>query len=198
MKQFGLKFIAAFACLTAFGVLAADTVTSSDTGVKFPTVESFSYDGVDYELTVTGIATRKKFFVRIYSVASYLQKNGNGAEGDKYRRIMNPEKAKQLTLKWVRNVDGASVENGYRESLAKTDAAGMSEQINAFVSFFKDGVEYLDEHQIRWIPGGTIEVLINGSRAGTIENEAFAKGLWQVWFGPDSVVDRENLTTMMQ
>ncbi len=200
MKSIGIKLFTAVLCLAGLDVLAADTAVSSDTGMKFPKEVSFSYNGTDYDLSLTGVATRKKFFFKIYSIASYLQKGDVG--GSKIEAIMKPDKAKQLTLKWVRNVEGKRVQDGYRESLSKVfseaESSELKTQINQFLGFFSGNVENGDEHEIRWIPGGVIQVLINGTNVGAIESEQFAKGLWSVWFGPNSVVDSSNLTSMMK
>ncbi len=200
MKSIGIKLFAAFLCFAGLQVLAAETVESSDTGMKFPKEVSFSYNGKDYDLTLTGVATRKKFFFKIYNIASYLQKGAAG--GSKIEAIMQPDTAKQLTLKWVRNIEGKRVQDGYRESLSKVfsqaESSELQKQINEFVGFFSGNVKNGDEHEIRWIPGGVIQVLINGTNVGTIKSEPFAKGLWSVWFGPHSVVDRDNLTSIMK
>jgi hypothetical protein len=69
----------------------------------------------------------------------------------------------------------------------------LQRDINQSLEFFNQGVQKGEEHVLRWIPGGTLEVYINGKKVGTIQNEAFVKSLWDLWFGPKSVVDRDQL-----
>ena len=180
-----------------WGSSYAATIEDKATGQTFPSEVSFDYGGKDYTLEATGVATRKKFMFKVYSVASYLQEGGNG-QGDKIQQIMQPDSAKQLTLKWVRNVNAEKVQNGFRNSLEKviTDG-GLRGEVDKFVSFFNEDVKVGDEQVLRWVPGGTIVVIINGTEKGTIENQEFAKALWNVWFGKKSVVKRDDLTSSM-
>ncbi|MCB1149123.1 MAG: chalcone isomerase family protein [Chlamydiia bacterium] len=172
-------------------------VVDKSTGASFPSTVNFSSGGTDYALNATGVATRKKFIVKVYSIASYLQSDGKSA-GD----IMNPSFAKQLTLKWQRDVDGARVKDGYLESMKASMSgeqfAKVKPQVDQFLALFDNGAKEGDEHVYRWIPGGKVEVLINGSQVGTVEGEEFASGLWAIWFGPKSVVNKADLTSMLK
>ena len=97
---------------------------------------------------------------------------------------------------WVRNVDAKKVQDGYQESF-RTAAGDQYEalkgEIDKYVGFFSQGVRDRDEHVIRWLPGGTIEVYINGDLKGSIQNPDFAKAVWSIWFGSKSVVNRNDL-----
>lgn len=190
--------LSCFALVCSFSVLAADEIKDPSTGATFPTEVTFDYQGKNYQLETTGVSTRKKLVFKVYSVAHYLQKGV--AEGkDKLGEILNDANAKQLTIKWVRDVPADKVQSGYEESLkgAIPEAAYAKLQTPAktFIDLFNHDVTNGEEHVIRWIPGGTIEVLINGKPAGTITNPEFAKGLWNIWFGSKSVVNRDNLLT---
>ena len=69
-------------------------------------------------------------------------------------------------------------------------------KLTHFIGFFNQDVQKGDEQILRWIPGGYVEVLINGKAAGNITNHDFAKALWSIWFGQNSVVDRNSLVSM--
>src|SRR5579863_3757196 len=103
-----------FFCLASVPLKAAE-ITDHSTGVSFPETVSFNFQGNQYNLAATGVATRKKFFVKVYSVASYLQK-GAFSGGDIIDSILNDQFAKQLTMKWTYNVDASKMQNGYLES----------------------------------------------------------------------------------
>ena len=175
-----------------FFSLSADVVDEA-TGQSFPDQVSFSYNGTSYDLDATGVSTRKKLMFKVYSVASYLQP-GNGS-GDKFERIMDSATAKQLTMKWVRDVNAAKVQSGFRDSLKKNGAP--KSETDTFVNLFTADASDGDEYVLRWIPGGTIEVFINGTKAGSIDNEEFARSLWLVWFGNKSVVKRDQLVSLL-
>lgn len=193
-----------FSCLALFCAchLHADNeVKDSATGAVFPAEVSFDYQGKTYELEATGVSTRKKLVFKVYSVAHYLQK-GAAKGKDRLQEIMSDANAKQLTIKWTRDVPAAKVQEGYEESLRNSIPepaySKLQTVIKTYIAFFNHDVTKGEENVIRWIPGGNIEVLINGEKVGTVSNLEFAKGLWDVWFGNKSVVNRDNLISLMQ
>jgi len=193
-----MKKILALICFVAIFSLSAAEIKDPSTGAVFPTEISFSADGNNYELDTTGVATRKKFFVKVYSVASYLQKDGFPS-GE--AALADDQYAKQLSMKWSRYVDGQRVADGFKDSLnkifSKEELAAVQADLDKFYEITSKDVQEGEETILRWIPGGTVEVYANGSKTGTIQNEAFAKGLWKVWFGKNSVVDRKDLTSKL-
>lgn len=189
MKSMILSCLALFCAFT----LHAD-VTDETTGISFPSEVSFDYEGKTYDLDITGVSTRKKLIIKVYSVAHYLQKDANGE--DKIEKILSDENAKQLTIKWARNVPLEKIQSGYHESFKNAiqhPNAKQQENIDTFVAFFTQEANKGDEHVIRWIPKGIIELEINGNKAGTITDPEFAKGLWNIWFGTKSVVNKDKL-----
>lgn len=178
------------------GLHSAEEMTDSDTGKTFPKTITFQHQGEQFNLSGTGVSTRKKFFVKVYSIASYIEDPSSVKEGDIFNNILNSKQAKQLTSIWLRNVGQNKVQDGYRDSLKKV-TSGNSSEIDKFISFFGD-VNNGDTHIIRWLPDGTITVTINGEEKGSIKNEQFAKALWSVWFGKDSVVNRNKLISLIQ
>jgi hypothetical protein len=180
---------------------AANEVSDKATGETFPAEVSFDYQGKNYQLEATGVSTRKKLIIKIYSVAHYLQK-GVASGRDKIQEIMSDANAKQLSIKWVHDVPVEKVRGGYEESLKtailEPTYSKLQNEIRTYIDFFNQNVRKGDEHVIRWIPGGTIEVQINGKKVGTITNPEFARGLWNIWFGTKSVVNRDNLISLMR
>ncbi len=186
--------------LTLFMMLFV-TGTYAEELLDFPRQVSFTENGKEYHLKITGVATRKKFFVKVYNVAHYLQEGASNKNGDKFALILQDDLAKQLTLKWMHTATVAQVADGYQESFknvfSEEQLARLKGQIGTFVQFFNRDVQKGDEQIIRWLPGGTIEVLINGTRAGQLSDKEFAIGLWSIWFGPKSVVNRDQLVSLL-
>lgn len=185
-----------------FGTCSAQQLTDKATGKSFPAQVSFQYNGKQFKLDDTGVATRKKLFIKVYSIASYIENPNSLAKGDVFANILNSKNAKQLTSIWVRNVDQKRVHEGYRESLEKALGAEASKQlkteVDRFLGFFGD-VRENDSHTLRWMPDGTVTVEINGHEKGKIEkNERFARGLWSIWFGAESVVNRNDLVLQLK
>lgn len=188
-----------FSFMSVF-VYAQDTIQDSSTKQTFPSQVNFSFDGKDYTLDATGTAVRKKFLVKVYAIASYLQK-GAAASGDKFQTVLNPNYAKQLTIKWVHDASVDKLQEGYRESLNKAIPNPNPEQqnlINQFVGFFKQDAKVGDTYTIRWLPGGYVDVSLDGNKTGSLKNEEFAKALWSIWFGNSPAVDRDSLTSRLK
>jgi hypothetical protein len=192
---FGLAVLCTSLC--AFSLFGQDTMIDKNTQETFPLEVSFEAGGKQYQLEGTGVATRKKLIIKVYSIAHYLQKGAAKFPVDKAQAIMSDDNAKQLTMKWVRDVPVDKVKDAYQDSFHKVfpgDAyAKLGAEIDAFTKFFAQGAKKGDEYVLRWIPGGTIEVSINGQIVGSVTNKDFAKGLWSIWFGPNSIVDRNAL-----
>jgi len=171
---------------------------SDSRAAGFPKEVSFEQGGKTYNLALTGVSTRKKFFVKVYNVASYLQTSAMN-RGDLIGEILNDRNAKQLTIKWVHDASIDQVRNGYRESFDKVLGMSENEQlpqiVDQYISFFNHEANVGDQHVIRWLPGGYVEVLINGSKAGSVKDPEFAKELWNIWFGSKSVVNRDELVS---
>lgn len=188
-------FIFCFSFLSLF-IYADNEIQDPSTGVVFPSEVSFEYNGKEFHLQATGVSTRKKFFVKVYSIASYLEKRAD-TSGNILQAIMQTDQAKQLTMKWVHEASIERVRNGYQESFQNTltsDQYGqLRNEIETFISFFSQAVQKGDEHILRSLPGGVVDVIINGRRVGSIPNQEFAKALWSLWFGEKSVVNRDQL-----
>lgn len=186
------------ACLLSVGLYAQDNIVDNSTHETFPKEVSFESNGKQYQLQATGVATRKKLIVKVYSIASYLQKGAGG--GDILQAILSDDNAKQLTMKWVRDVGVDKVQEAYKESFHKVfsgqEYAALAGDINQFLQFFNENAHAGDEYILRWLPGGYVEVLINGKKVGSLTNKEFAKGLWNIWFGPKSVVNRNDLVSL--
>lgn len=198
MRLFILSCLAFFC---AFNLHAANDVIDKATGESFPTTISFENQGKKFELDITGVATRKKLLFKVYSVAHYLQK-GVVIGSDPIQAILSDDNAKQLTIKWVRDVPGDKVRDGYEESfktaISGPDYAQLKSAIDTYIGFFNQDVKKGDVHTIRWIPSGIIEVQINGKVVGKVTSPEFAKGLWNIWFGNKSVVNRDNLLSSIK
>ncbi|MDP1834296.1 MAG: chalcone isomerase family protein [Chlamydiales bacterium] len=180
---------------------APSTIKDSVTGVTFPRQVSFAFGGQDINLQLTGLATRKEGAENLYSVAHYMKAADDVAAYDPVGSILDDSRAKQLTLKWVKTLPTGTVQKNFKvafdKDLTADDQKKLQPEISQFLSFFDHDVKNGDEYVIRWLPGGFIMAYINNVYIGVIENDAFAKAVWEIWFGKNSVVDRDSLITLM-
>lgn len=183
------------------GCAAQEMIEDKTTGKTFPTTVAFTYQEKEYDLEATGVATRKKLFVKIYSIAHYMQ-DPEELEGENlFNEIIRSKKAKQFTAQWVRSVGKAKLDQGYRnafeKNLSQQELSELQPTIDQYLTFFGN-VRKNDKQVIRSLPNGTIIVEINGVEKGKINNEQFAQALWSIWFGPHSVVNRDELISQVQ
>lgn len=202
MKLSILGTLALCSSLFVVAAHAEDTIVDKSTGLSFPREVTFDIDGKAYQLQATGVATRKKLIIKVYSIASYLQKGASGAAGDKFERIMSDENAKQLTMKYVREVTPTQIKDAFLDSFKRVfpgqQYTQMQADITNFLQLFSQPLHKGDETTLRWAPGGTVEVLLNDKKVGSLNNAAFAQGLWNIWFGNNSIVDRNDLVSQLK
>lgn len=194
------KWLTGLFCLATLSLSAAGEIKDSGTGATFPASVSFEHDGKQYQLDATGTSTRKKLIVKVYGMASYLEKGAAGA--DSFAKVMDPKVAKQLTMKWMRDIEAKQLTDGYRDSfkiaVESTNAGDIQKEIDQFLGFYTQPIKNGDEQVLRYAPGGYVELLINGKSLGNITSEPFAQALWAIWFGPKSVVNRDQLVSLMK
>lgn len=198
---YGLLFICVFSF--SFGLLSREDVTDNSTGITFPGTVSFQEEGKEYDLDITGVATRKRLIVKVYSIAHYLQRNAEQKHGKTIMEdIMSDEYAKQFTIKWARGVGVDKVKEAYQQAFVRVfpgqKQQQLSREISKFFTFFNHPAQKGDEYIIRWVPGGHVELIINGRAVGGITSVDFARGLWNVWFGEKSVVNRNDLISQFR
>lgn len=196
-------FMVCCGCLSA--AVALDQIVDPSTNISFPRQVDFSSNGNEYHLQATGVATRVKKVVvniKVYSIAHYLEDPSALAGNDKFQAILDSDQAKQLTLKFNRSVTAQQIQDSYRDSFQKeisqAEQAQMRPLVDSYLNVFTGGVQKGDEQVLRWLPDGRIEVILGGQLAGTFNNPRFARHLWSIWLGPNSIVDRKGLISLLQ
>lgn len=180
---------------TLFG---QETISDPNTGKTFPASVNIEFQGKNLTLDATGVATRKKFFVKVYSMAHYMANPPTVGKGDAvFNEIINSKQAKQVATTWLRNVNKQKVRDGYLESFEKIMGRERFTQlrptIDQFTNLYNTNIKTNDTHTIRWLPNNTVEVYLNNNKQGSVEGEEFARGLWSIWFGSNDVVNRNDL-----
>jgi hypothetical protein len=196
MKRIWIVSLLLLAGLTA--ALAQETITEPSTEKSFPATVTFKADGKDYSLKATGVAVRKKVIIKVYGMIHYMQDPpGAGSRDAIFRAVLTDGKAKQITMNFSRDVTPEQITGAYRDGFAenatKEELKSIQASLDKFLGYFTQPVKENDVFTLRWIPGGTIVPVIYGKDQEPISNPLFAKVLWSIWFGEDSIVDREDL-----
>jgi hypothetical protein len=188
--------------LSVAGLLfAQETINEPSTGKAFPVKISFTSGGTEYAMRLTGMAVRKKFVFKVYGMGHYMQEPPVGEGEAAFKAILTDGKAKQITMIFVRDVDAGSIQNAYRdgfkENSTKEELKTIQPFIDKFLGAFTGGVKENDVFILRWLPGGTIIPIIQGQEKEAVSNPTFARILWSIWFGGDSIVDRDDLVSRL-
>lgn len=186
-------------CMNA--LQAANAFQEKVTGASFPLEVRFTHRGKSYTLEATGAAVRRKWFTNGYAIAHYIQDPVSGSQEIVLKEVFSDDKPKQMTILWLHRLPLKLIRDSFQESLTKVlgpaDATRLKDNIEKFVELFKVDAEVQDRHDIRWLPGGNIELYRNDERVGSLINVDLAKALWSIWLGPDSVVDRQEMLQFM-
>jgi len=194
-----MKSLAMLALITcaALPCMSQQTVTEPSTGKTFPKEVTFKRGESSYMATLTGVAVRKKLIFKVYGMAHYMQDPIKGSKNDVFKSILTDGRAKQIDMIFVRDVDLGKIQEAYRDGFKNNSTADelrtIDQQIKTFLGFFTKDVKENDEFILRWLPGGTIVAVVQGEEKPAITDLTFAKVLWTIWFGEDSIVDREDL-----
>lgn len=176
-----------------------ETITEPSTDKIFPAQVTFSHDGREYTLGATGTSVRKKLMFKVYGMVHYMQDAPTkpAKAKDVFAAILTDGKAKQIIMDFARDVDAAKIKETYLESFQEhtspEEFRTIQPLVNQFVGYFTQDVKENDQFRLRWVPGGTILSNIKGQENPPITSELFARVLWSIWLGEDSVVDRDDL-----
>lgn len=187
-----------FCLITALAtIVGQEHFQDLNSGKTFPKEVTVAFHDKNYILSATGASTRKKFIVKVYSIASYIE-NPSTEKG--IEQMFDPTKAKQLTQIFMQNIDKQKVTNVLNESLSKNisieQKSTLKPVVNEFLSFYTS-VKTNDTHELRWFPGGVVELYINGNKAGSVTSEEFAVVLWKIWLGNNSIVNRNEMVSLL-
>lgn len=191
--------IAALAALMAgTGSLAAqERVKESSTGKTFPVQMVVTHEGKNYGLTLTGTTVRKKVVFKVYAIAHYAEDPQAGSLDDVIAATLQDGKAKEIVMEFVREVGVDNIQSAYRdgfkENATESEAKAIAPLVEQFLAYFTKDVKENDRFVLQWLPGGVVIAQTQGTTHPAITNPTFARVLWSIWLGEDSIVDREEL-----
>jgi hypothetical protein len=187
--------------LSSFIAVSQETVQEPSTGISFPVSVTFSSGGKDLTLCLTGVAVRKKMIFKVYGMGHYMQDPPRDKGNAVFNEILTDGKAKQITMVFVRDVDAASVQkaylDGFKENSTEEELAAIQPFIDKFLTSFTGGVKENDTFLLRWLPGGSVNLVVHGEEKPAVTNTTFARVLWAFWLGKDSIVDRDDLVARL-
>jgi hypothetical protein len=190
--------LAALALMLSSAAICQQTVKEKSTGKLFPAEIKVNNNGKEYALKCTGVAVRKKLIFKVYGIAHYMQDPGKANDfKTAFNEVLTEGKAKQIVMDFARDVEIAKIKeaytDGFKEALTSTEFQQLQQVINQFLGYFSKDVKENERFTLRWLPEGVVTANIQGEEKPAITNGTFARALWSIWFGDDSIVDREKL-----
>lgn len=196
-----ITFLFLLSILLGASTYSQETVRESSSGKSFPASLTFSSGGKDYSLSLTGVTVRKKLVFKVYGMGHYMQDPPQNSGEATFNEILKDGKAKQITMIFVRDVDAPTIQKAYRdgfkENATAAELAALQPLIDRFLTAFNAGVKENEIFILRWLPGGTIVPVVQGEEKQSVTDQTFARTLWSIWFGEDSIVDRDDLITRL-
>ena len=183
--------------LLAAAAAAQESVQEPSTGKSFPVVVKYTRNGTEYPMSLTGVAVRKKLVFKVYGMAHYAQDPVKAPKEEALGAMLVDGKARQITMDFARDVDAAKIRDAYLEGFRGNSTAdeftSIQPLVDQFVGFFAKEVKENQQFIVRWLPGGVVVATVAGEDKPSITSPLFARVLWSIWLGKDSIVDRDDL-----
>jgi hypothetical protein len=176
---------------------AQENVQEPSTGKSFPALVKYSHGGTEYSMSLTGVAVRKKLVFKVYGMAHYAQDPVKAAREEVLKGMLVDGSARQITMDFARDVDAGKIRDaytdGFKENATSEELKSIQPLVDQFISFFAVDVKENQQFILRWLPGGNILATVAGEEKPPITSPLFARVLWSIWLGKDSIVDRDDL-----
>ena len=164
--------------LAAFVLAAASPALAREvSGVNVP--DTVTVEGKALKLNGAGV--RKKFIIKVYVGALYVEENATTADA-----VIKADAVKQVRMTFLRGVDKDKILGAYKEGFEKNSKDKMAELqagLDKLGGAIKD-MEKGGEMTVTYVPGqGTTIKQPAGSV--TVEGKTFADALFRNWLGSD-------------
>jgi len=184
---------------TALAVQSNAKIVEKETKTSFDAVVDGAESGVT--LTCTGVGCRKMtaFNVKVYATANWIDAAGAAqalgawkgrsaaqltADQSFYDALSTADVEKRIRMVFVHKATGKQVSEGFADSLNIIYDKKLPPKAQKFLNVLSAKLKVGDAVEIRWLPGGTIELYEKDQRVGVIEKDpAFAADVWKIWFG---------------
>ncbi len=169
---------------------------------QFPHNIVVEHNNKQLDLFMTGLTIRRKYFLKIYSMAHYIEQQPDGLDSGIsddiiYKNILQNNGAKQISMVFLRSLTAQQIQKSLRSGIElntnKQEYLQILPQIEEFMHAIDEDVKKNDEFIIRWFPDGSVISIFQDKKISAIKNDRFARTLWLIWFGDHSVVDRKSL-----
>jgi len=157
-------------------------------GVKFEERTRASTGGP--ELVLNGAGVRRRFFVKVYVGALYLQEKGADAN-----HAIGHRGLKRMSMHMLRGLGSdqlfLALRDGLENNHAEVQVASLEPQIRRLREMFDIGraLEKGDVVHLDMVPGTGTRVIVNGESRGTLPGDEIGRALLRIWLGENPADD---------
>lgn len=154
-------------------------------------------------LLLTGQAMRSKFVFSVYDIAHYsdslspLTTTRPTPDEDVFDNILQSGGTKQISMVFRRDLKASQIQKALSEGVKSNCVGDEYERVAADLETFRtainQNVKKHDRFVMRWLPDGKLISIYEDEVISEIDNAMLARLLWSIWFGENSVVDRDKL-----
>lgn len=134
-------------------------------------------------LPLNGAGLRKRFIVKVYVGALYLEAKSGDPEA-----IVAADAPKVVRMHFLRDVEKDKVLGAFREGFeknSKATAAAASKQLEAVEKALPGEVKQGQVLVVTYLPGAGSTVGLEGGASATVEGKDFADALFRNWLGKE-------------
>jgi hypothetical protein len=162
--------------------IASETVGVAGSSARYATTIEVQVANKPVKLALTGAAMRKRAVFNVYAIGSYLQEGVSAKSAD---QLLSSDGVKLLLLVMERDVTGKDMADAIQTGVRLNHAP------DAFPAELKKVGQVLGALDLRKgdhvfltaIPRVGLRCQVVGKSDVTIENPAFAKAIWDIYFG---------------
>ena len=133
------------------------------------------------KLVLNGAALRKKFVVKVYVGALYLQAKQNNAAA-----VIAADAPRRQVMHFLYDVDKEKMVEAWTDGL-KDNTPNASPEVKTAFNTLSSWMEDMKEGQtivLTYVPGIGTTVEVNGKSKGTLGGKAVADAILNTWVGP--------------
>jgi hypothetical protein len=172
--------------LCVAGVVAAEMVGVPGSNAKYPDLTEIQINDKPVRMVLTGTALRTRYFYNVYAIGSYVELavNVHGAE-----HLIALDCPKQLHLVMERDVDGKDMAEAFKAAvrLNHNEPEFAAEIETLATAMLANPVKKGDHILLTHVPKVGLRCGIAGKPEFTIENPAFARAVWEIYFGQNNL-----------
>lgn len=152
-----------------------------------------------HSLTYTGKFIRKRWFLHLYEIASYIEAPQNGSTDNLLDALLRDGTRRVYLLRFLKPLPGSQIHGAIEEEIALTftdvDMPRLRPNIDNFTRPFGNGSNTGDMVYLVWLPGGrSFSSFGDPQNVSLIARDVpLARAIWRIWAGENSGPERAGL-----